>query len=141
MPNYNTGQVSLSLGGVPLSGFGEDAMVSIEWDSDITTDKVGVDGEVTASKTNDRRATATITLMESSPSNAVLTGFFLARKAGGDAIGVVPFFMEDGISGETVIGPEAWVLKAPSVEKGKEAGEREWSIRIADAEYAHTGGS
>ena len=129
MPNYNTGQVSLSLGGVPLSGFGEDAMVSIEWDSDITTDKVGVDGEVTASKTNDRRATATITLMESSPSNAVLTGFFLARKA------------EDGISGETVIGPEAWVLKAPSVEKGKEAGEREWSIRIADAEYAHTGGS
>ncbi len=115
-------------------------MVSIEWDSDITTDKVGVDGEVTASKTNDKRATATITLMESSPSNAVLTGFYQSRAVGGDAIGVVPFFMEDNISGERVIGPEAWVLKAPTVEKGSEASEREWTIRIAEADYVHTGG-
>ena len=141
MPDFNSNQVSLSLGGVPLSGFGEDTTVSIEWDSDITTDKISVDGVVTASKTNDLRATATITLMESSPSNAVLTGFYAARQAGGDAIGVVPFMLEDSISGERVNAAEAWVLKAPTVEKGKEAGEREWAVRLAKAGYLHTGGT
>ena len=140
MPNYNSKQVSISMGGITLSGFGDDSMVSIEWDTDLTTDTVGVDGEVTASKTNDYRATATVMLKESSASNAILAGFYESRRLGGDAIGVVPFAMEDSISGERVIAAEAWVLKAPNTEKGKEASDREWTIRLADAQYAHTAG-
>lgn len=140
MPNYNSKQVSISLGGVALTGFGDDSMVSIEWDTDITTDAVGVDGFVTASKTNDNRATATVMLKESSPSNAVLATFLATRLEGDDAIGVVPFAMEDTISGELVVAAEAWVLKPPNTEKGREASDREWTIRLADAQYAHTAG-
>lgn len=140
MPNYNSKQVSISLGGIPLAGFGDDSMVSIEWDTEITTDAIGVDGEVTASKTNDYRATATIMLKESSTSNAILAGYLQARQRGDNAVGVVPFNVEDGISGERVLAPEAWVLKAPTVEKGREAGDREWQIRLANAEYFHTAG-
>jgi len=140
MPNYNSNQVSISMGGITLSGFGDDSMVSIEWDTDIVTDTVGVDGEVTASKLYDYRATATVMLKESSASNAILAGFYEARRLGDDAIGVVPFSMEDGISGERVIAAEAWVMKAPTTEKGKEASDREWTIRLADAQYAHTAG-
>ena len=141
MADYNSSQVSISVGGIPITGFGEDTMISIEWDNDTTSDKVGVDGEVSASKNNDLRATVTITLMETSPSNAILTGFYQARQLGTNANGVIPFNMEDNISGERVTAAEAWVLRPPVTEKGKEVSEREWTMRLAKALYVHTGGT
>lgn len=139
MAEYNSREVLISFGGVEIVGFGEDTMVSWEWDSEFTTDKVGVDGKVSASKTNDYRGTVTFTLMQTSPSNAVLAAFAAQRRFGTSSIGVSSLHVEDLLSGESLTAPNAWVLVPPSGELGSEAGEREWQIRCEQLNYAHAG--
>ncbi len=139
MAEYNSKEVSISLGGIPITGFGEDTMVSWEWDTELTTDKVSVDGIVTAAKTNDYRGTITFTLMQSSPSNAILAGFAAQRRFGTGSLGVTSVNVKDLNSGEKVTSANAWVLVPPSGEFGSEATEREWQIRCAKLEYFHEG--
>ena len=136
---YNSREVLVSFGGVEMTGFGEDTMVSWEYDTEFTTDKVGVGGVVTASKTNDRRATVTFTLMETSPSNAILATFAKARFLGTGAIGNTTLHISNTLTGEEITAAEAWILNEPSGEFGSEASEREWEVRCAKLIYNHAG--
>lgn len=139
MAQYSSREVSLSFGGVPIQGFGDGTMVSWSYDSDFTTDTIGVDGIVTASKTNDYRATVTFTLKETSVSNAVLTTFAASRQKGTGSIGVAPLALVNTLTGEKLFAAEAWVVSYPDGEFGSEATDREWEIRCARLEYTHAG--
>lgn len=127
---YDPSQVLITLGGHLATGFAEDRMVTIEKDENDYDDIVGVEGEVTRSKNNNEAAIVTLYLMQSSPSNEVLSGFRAADKASPGS-GVFPFGVKDGNGTSLHTAESAWVQKGPTSEYGKKPGPREWKIRLA----------
>lgn len=129
--DYNFAHCVVLVDGVPVEGFKGDDGVEIEYESEVWTSEVGADGDVVRSATNDRRATITFHLSETSPLNAFFRNKVnLARVAGlGDTFS---FFLKDLHTNETVTAPDCWVQTDPGISKGREAGEREWVCMAAD---------
>ncbi|MGN6701455.1 MAG: phage structural protein [Burkholderiaceae bacterium] len=128
---YSADQVTVTVGGVIVSGFTDGDFVSAEYDDDRFKKHVGADGDVGRAKNPSRAGNITVTLSASSPANDELSALFnLESLAGVDApiaIGVVD------LSGRTVIAAsKAWIKKAPKVGFGKEIGSREWVLDCAD---------
>jgi hypothetical protein len=130
---YDADEVTISIAGLPIdSGYDDGEFCRIEQESDDFTDKVGTDGEVTRSKTNDRRATCSIILMQSSSGNALLSGLSNVDKLSGNGAGVGAFLVRDRQSTTLYAAAECWVQKAPDVSFDREPTAREWKIRIAN---------
>ena len=72
-------KMSISFAGRPITGWADGDYLDIDNDTDAFTDAVGTDGDVTRVRTNDDRATVTITLMQSSPVNDVLSAIHVSR--------------------------------------------------------------
>lgn len=131
---FDPKQFPIVFGGVQMDGFGESTMCKFEYDTESFSDVVGVDGEVSRSKNMDRRAKLTVTLMQTSPTNDLLSAMYNAGRAGVNGADVAAVRVED-LNGRLVIsGPEAWIMDTPKATYGKSAGEYEWIIRIANAE-------
>lgn len=131
MPLYTVdpGKVKISIGGVPLSGFGEN-ISEIEYDEDSFTLKTGCDAHATRVKNLNQNGKATIYLMQSSASNDVLD--LLATKDRTNGTGIVPFLLQD-LSGRTVAAaPQAYVTKIANSAYGKDAKENTWMITLID---------
>jgi hypothetical protein len=127
-------EIAIAFGPVIIdSGFAEDEFIRLEQDSDDTEDVVGVDGEVTVSRTNDRRATLTIILMHTSKGNDGLTTLSgLTRTAPGMAGAIQPMLIKD-LNGRAIYTAQnSWIAAAPPVSYARKATSREWKIRIAN---------
>lgn len=132
--HFNPKRYPIVFGGAQLQGFAPDKMCKFEFDTDDTSDVVGVDGEVSFSVNFDQRAKLTVYLMQTSDSNDILSAARLALRLSANGEAVVALRCED-LNGRTVIsGPECWVMSAPKPEHGKVADVNEWVIRIANAE-------
>ncbi|RAL23054.1 hypothetical protein DL240_09210 [Lujinxingia litoralis] len=94
-------QTVLSIGGQLIGGFGEEGGIEFEWGSDIGEDVVGADGEVTFSRTNDRRLYADITVMQTSAGYARLMALMRAQQAQSN-IEELPFELSNPGTGERV---------------------------------------
>ncbi len=131
---YDSNQVLISIGGFPIdSGYDDGEFLRIERDTDSFTDKVGTDGEVTRSKTNDRRATATILLMQTSVANQILSALNNLDEITDGGVGIVPFLVLDrNTEAQLYEASSAWVLKPPDVSYDREATAREWPIRLGE---------
>ena len=82
--------------------------------------------------TSGRSARVTITLLQTSPSNDVLSAAAEADELAGTGVGT--FLMTD-LNGTTEAhAPNAWVAKPAAIEEGKEVGDREWVIDVDDLE-------
>jgi hypothetical protein len=136
---YDADQVSVSLNGIPLSGYADGEFLRIEKDSNDFEDVVGTDGEVTRSKTNDRRATVTVRLMQTSSSNDLLSALANLDKNTPGGIGVGVFLCRDRQGRAVFMAEKAWIAKTPSVSFDKSAKEREWVIRCANLIETHGG--
>jgi hypothetical protein len=131
---YNADEIQMAFGPVLIeSGLGDDEFCRVEQESDDTEDVVGVDGEVTVSRTNDRRATITFLVMSSSISNDGLTTLSnLVKTAPGMAGGVHPVVIRDP-NGRTIMeGANAWIRRAPDRSFARTANVNEWQIRVAN---------
>lgn len=138
MKTWNLKKLIVVIGGVPISGFGENDAITFDHDEDEWEKVVGADGEVTRSRNNNRSGSITITLMQTSDSNDALEAIRLIDETTG--AGIVGVLVKD-LTGRTVIGADrAWVRKRPSLEFGKRAGEREW-ILDCDQVAVFAGGS
>lgn len=130
---YDSNQVSISICGIPVDttgGYADDEFLTIEQDSDDFDDVVGTDGEVTRSKTNDRRATVYLKLMQSSSTNAFLSALNLLDKNAPNGAGIGPFWVRDRQGTSLYTGATCWIAKPPDVSFGRTAKERSWKIRI-----------
>lgn len=137
---FDPSQFPIVFGGVQMQQFSESNMAKFEFEGESFTDVVGVDGEVTRSKNMDRRAKLTIYLMQTSPTNDLLSAAYLAGRQGVNGADVAAVRVED-VNGRLVIaGAEAWIMDTPKPTYGKSASEYEWVIRIANCE-AFFGGS
>lgn len=137
---FDPKQFNVVFGGVTMAGYSESTMAKFEFDTESMSDVVGVDGEVTRSQNMDRRAKLTVSLMQTSPVNDLLSAMYLAGRAGANGADVAAARVED-LNGRLVIAaPEAWIMDTPKPTYAKTAAEYEWVIRLANCE-AFFGGS
>ena len=129
---YDPDQVSVSLGPIPITGWADGEFVTIEPETGAFADVCGTDGEVTRSKSNDGRATVTIKLMQSSPTNALLQTLHNLDKNTPGGVGVGPFMLRDKQGTMLEIAEKAWIQKRPTGSWDRTAKERAWEIRCAN---------
>lgn len=119
---------AVSIFGILMDGFGEDAMVSIEPNSDHRVHKVSADGHVVSAKISDKSAIATLTLMETSSSHRALLAMYALDDAtpGGAAVG--GFEMKDLVNGDVDSSERCWIMRRPNRVASKEIPEYEWKF-------------
>lgn len=127
---YDADQVTFSFANQPIdSGFADGEFIRVEQETDAFTDKVGTDGEVSRSKTNDNRATVTLLLMSTSSGNALLSALHRADKLAPNGAGVGVLAIKD-LQGSTLhLAPRAWITKMPDASYDRESTTREWVFR------------
>lgn len=131
LSTYDAKQVKVLFGGIPLGGYAAGTFVTIERVSDAWEDESGADGETVRIKSNDKRATMTLTLLQTSDSNDVLSASAnLDELSNG---GVVPVAVSEINSTTTVFSGKAWVKKQANIEYGKEISNREWVISMVES--------
>ena len=123
--DYDPSEVTLIVGGVPISGYSSGTFIEVEFDSDQFTKDTGISG-TQRSKTNNYDGVIKATLMNGSGSNDHLSGLWNAdRYTGG---GVVPALLRDR-SGTTLGQPaKVWVRKMPTNGFGNNKTDREWLL-------------
>jgi hypothetical protein len=114
--------------GVPITGFGPDTFVSIEYDEDAFTKTIGIDGESCRAKAHNKGAKVTITLMQSSASNDYLSALFNADNLSTSGDGILPLAIKDFTGNTSLIAETAWIMKLPTTTFAREVEMREWTF-------------
>ncbi len=129
---YDPNEMTIVVAGIPIEGgFADGAFIEVVQESDDFVEVVGADGDVTRSKSNDRRATITISLMQSAEANALLSALSTLDVNTSNGAGVGPMLIKDN-QGTTVFSAEkSWIAKGPDAAFDKTAGARAWKIRVA----------
>ena len=123
---YDPKQYSLIVGGHIVGGFADGTFLTVARNNDTWALTMGADGEGARAKSNDKSGTLVFTLLQTSQSNSVLSGFHNADEL--NNAGQVPVLVKDN-NGDTVIeATTAWVRKPADVELAKEITSREWTI-------------
>jgi hypothetical protein len=123
---YDPKKVIVTLGGVPIGGYADSTFVQIDPNGETWTKKVGADGEVSRSLSNDNTHTVQITLKQMSLSNAYLRTVMSADKLTG--LGMLPLSITDLTTGNARFWPQAWISTDPSLGRAKEETDMQWTI-------------
>jgi hypothetical protein len=123
---YDPKKVIITLGGVPISGYADGTFVQVDPNGETWIRKVGADGEVSRSLSNDNTHTIQITLGQMSLSNPYLRTVMNADKLTG--LGMLPLSFTDLNTAETHFWPQAWVSTTPSLGRAKETTDTQWTI-------------
>lgn len=130
---YSADQVTVLIGAHIASGFADGTFVQIEENGDGVTSVAGADGEVARSMSTDPRKKVTVTLLQTSGTNDVLSTLYEADKISKN--GTFPITIKD-LRGTTMFGAStAWVVKKSNVSFGKQVESREWTIEAADGAF------
>lgn len=121
---YNPKDCVITVGGVYITGLGED-MVSCEKDEEDFSTAVGAQGDVVINESNNRLGTITLTVQGTSPQKPYLLG--LAKSGEMFDIWVI-----NKSIGEKAGGTKARMKKFPSLEHGTELADREFEIQVFD---------
>ncbi len=126
--NYSFKNVNAIFGITEIQGFAEgDDVVNITFDTEQFADQAGAKGDVVRTQTNDNRATVTIKLLQTSESYKELMALFnLDRQTGAN---VLPLTVINKETGETFVGNNAWIQKAPDMVRGQNANAVEFTFR------------
>lgn len=139
LKTYDPSTVSMFYGVIEMQGFAQDAAISVEHDEDDWSLVVGVDGEPTRSKTSNTSGTVTVSLMQSSDVNTLLSVERELDRLTPGGTGGKPLIIKDG-SGTTLFSAEScWIQKAPTAELNREATTREWIFRVGELVAVHGG--
>jgi hypothetical protein len=123
---YDPKKVIITFGGTPISGFPDGTFLSIKGSAERFTRKVGADGEVVRSRSNDDTHEVTLTLSQTSPSNSYLSTILEIDRLTNK--GIKPLSITDLGGSSLYFWPEAWISKDPDADFAKEAGERAWVL-------------
>jgi hypothetical protein len=123
---FDPAQFSCIVGGKIMKGFADGTFIRVERNEQAYNLKVGVDGEGTRVKSNNKSGKVTITLMQSSESNEALSAFAAADELSNS--GAVPLLLKDGTGTTIMSAATAWVQKYPDAEFAKEATTRAWVL-------------
>nr|NIQ06865.1 DUF3277 family protein [Candidatus Korarchaeota archaeon] len=106
---YSPKDVSVIVAGTIITGYAEDTFLAIERSSDAFAKVVGADGEVARTASADKSGTITLTLIQSSASNDVLSALQNADEI--SLAGKFPVMVKDNFGSSLYISGTAWVQK------------------------------
>ena len=132
MKNYDPKEVTVSFAGIVAEGYADGEFVTVEGLSDDFSDVVGTDGEVSRSKTSDRRATVTIKLMQTSATNVLFSAISNRDRESPNGAGVGALVIRDRQGTSIYESAEAWIVKPPNAAFDRTPTAREWAIRCAN---------
>lgn len=127
---YSPSNVTLSFSDLDVNGFAEGTFIEVEREEDGFTTYVGALGDVCRTRNLNRLSKITVTLMATAPINSVLAT--LAQIDEDDATEVYPIMVKDSSGEMLCVGAEAWIMKRPKIERGKEAGTIQWVFMVAN---------
>ena len=135
---YDPKRVIAIWGAITFTGLVDDGeAISVEYDEDHVTKKVGLDGEVARAMSANRTGKITVRLMATSMSNDLLSAAAVLDQV--DRSADFPFTIKE-LSGRTLVfTSSAWIMKTPGPSYGKEIGTREWVFDCAQMD-AFVGG-
>ena len=128
---YDPNEVILNIGGADITGYAPGTFISVAMDEDAFKVVIGAAGDVVRSKSNNRMAALTVTLLQTSPSNDLLSTVHNLDQAGRNGAGVFAIELRDAFDGRAVFtSGAAWIQKAPDATFGDTDSNRAWTIRI-----------
>lgn len=140
LKTYDPNDVSVVAFGIPITGYADGTFVSVEFNEDSFSLTVGTDGDACRAKTSNKSARMTITLLQSSLANDLLSAVHALDILTPSGDGIGPFLMKDN-SGRTLFAAEkCWITKMPTTTFSREAESREWVLET-DAMIAFAGGN
>lgn len=130
---WDLGRFVIVLAGIPVTGgFGPDDVLKVEKTMPGFTTKQGADGSVARSKTYNGHAKFTLTLLQTSAANALLSAQYALDLASDNGAGVGVLSLKD-LSGATLyFARSSWIADSPNPTFGREANTREWVIECSD---------
>lgn len=138
MKTYDPKQILIIFGVHQLQGFADGSMVTVRRNSDAWSLQMGVDGEGTRSKSNDKSGQVEVSLMQTSESNDYLSQVALADEL--ENAGVQPLLIKDANGTSLYAAEQAYVKKISDSAYGRESQERTWIIETDNLQM-HAGGN
>lgn len=126
LTHYSPEDVIVLLSGVSIGGMAEGTFISISKESPSFTTKVSSDGVVSRGYTNSPIYSVTLTLHSASPSNDVLTDFWLADES--SRRGFFSVLIKDPLGSSLFDASAGWITKTPNMEFGDKISNREWTL-------------
>lgn len=123
-----------------VSGFAEDAIITIERNSDTFDLYTGADDTNTRIYKANTSAKATIHLTQTSPSNDILSQLYLNDKAARNSNGMFQFTVKDTSGRSVFSSQEAFIAVVPHAEFGNSMKTRDWVIQMTRMD-AYIGGN
>jgi hypothetical protein len=115
---------------IALTGYAE-TMISASKDNALVTIVEGAQGDAVGNVSNSKVGTMTITLLATSPSNAVMMNLAKNRE-------IFSIWCNDKSLGEKAGGSEAVIETYPTVDKANVAGNRVYTVKVADFDVIMT---
>lgn len=120
----------IALGGVDITGFGQDEAITITPDGPVFTSVVGVDGTKERAYTGSKSFKIKLTLLPGSAANAMLTAIKAVDiglcEAGAGGL-PVPFIWK-GQGVDFFVSDECWVTADPETTVSNEVNDRVWEL-------------
>lgn len=130
MKTYDPKNVSIIIGSHIVSGFADGTFINVERRNPTWSLVAGASGETERSKSNDKSGRITLTLLQSSASNDILSGFAQSDEL--DNSGTFPLLMKEDTGTTIIEATEAWCTKPSNTPYGKESQGREWVIETGE---------
>lgn len=126
--------LNVTVDGQKVTGFADgDDVLMIERSSDIGEMIVGALGDSEFAQSSDRSARITLKLLQTSATHRLLTQRLKRQESGRIPKGFT-FTFKDRINGEGGQA-KAFIMTAPSIQKGKNSTVREWVLVTGDLAY------
>lgn len=135
--SYDAKMVQVIIGVVPIIGFAPESFVKIERNQPTFRMITGAYGEITRVMDTNLTGTMTLSLMQTSESNAVLTTLQYADELG--KFGVLPILVIDLSGGSAGFSMTGWIQKPPELEFQKGLVSRKWTFDLATVDIINTG--
>ncbi len=121
---YDPKKYIMTWGPYLLNGYAEGTKIKAKRHSDAFSKQVGVDGEVTRSRSNDKSGEVEAMIMQSADMNDLLSAEIVKDELTNSS--VYPLLVRD-LAGRTVINAEnAWVRKNPDIDIADKASPRSY---------------
>jgi len=138
--SYDSSQVIITFGPHIITGYAEETFVSVEEMGDGISSVVGANGEKARSMSQNRSLTITLTLLQTSKSNDLLSAAWdVDRASHGE--GAPPFAMTDLTGRSLIADPSSWIVKKPNSEFSSTTSNREWTFETSNDAVYHVGGA
>lgn len=128
---YDPAQVTFVFAGVVAQQVTEDGGIMFTRNADAYSLAVGVDGIPTRIKSNNFSGRFTVTLQQSSPTNADFNALATADEVNGNGKG--PVFLRDASGTSIVTAATAWIVKKPDLSFNNSLQDRQWVIETGIA--------